>query len=452
MTVVQYKSARQVTTDILTEISARTGITDANLGSVIRTLAYAFGVEVAAYYLQLYFAQKGYYIREATGEYLDNRAADFGLTREAARKAIGFVTFTGTPASSIPLGAQIRKPATAVTDAVVFETTESGVVPGGGSIVLAVQAVVAGENGNVAAASITEQVTTIAGITAVSNAAQTRLGRDEEDNASLRERILRHLDGLSRGTVPSIRRGALDFRVQTLTLNGPLASADTELAVDEDLNLVPIATSGDIWIGTEEASYAGIDTSATPHKLTGLTRPSAADWPDATVVKEYVPAGSAEYVQSASISETLGQVDIYLDDGSTAGISAELTELVEGRLRGDGTERNPGYKAAGTMLYAHAASLVTITVAAVITVADGYVPSAVYADAKDRVIRMINALGVGKTVHAYKVAATIQETAGVKTLNSLTVNSVAFAGTLSADVSVAGTAVARASSGSVGIS
>lgn len=452
MTIAQYKSARQVTTDILTEISARTGVTDANLGSVIRTLAYAFGVEIAAYYLQLYFAQKGYYIREATGEYLDNRASDFGLTREAARKAIGFVTFTGTPASSISLGAQVRKPATAVADAVLFETTESGVIPGGGSVTLAVQAVVAGGPGNVAAASITEQVTTIAGVTSVTNAALTRLGRDEEDDATLRERILRHLDGLSRGTVPSIRRGALDFRIQALTLNGPLASADTELAVDEDLNLIPIATSGDIWIGTEQASYAGIDTSSTPHKLTGLTRSSPADWPDATVIKEYIPAGSAEYVQSASIVETLGQVDIYLDDGSTTGISSELVDLVEGRLRGDGTERNPGYKAAGTVLYTHAASLTTITVAAVVTVADGYVSSAVYAEAKDRVIRMINALGVGKTVHAYKVAATIQETPGVKTLNSLTLNSVAFAGTLSADVSVSSTAVARATSGSVGIS
>ena len=451
MSVVQYKSARQITTDILTELAARLGISDANLGSAIRTIAYAFGVEVAAFYLQLYFAQKGYYIREATGDFLDKRAADFGLTRDAARKAIGFVTFTGTPGSTISTGDQVQKPATAVLDAVVFEVTSGDTVPGGGSIELPVQALIAGDSGNVAAASITEQVTTIAGITAVSNVAQTRLGRAEEDDATFRERILRHIDGLSRGTVPSIYAGAVDFRLQTLTVYGSLLAADTEIPVYEDLNLVPIATSGTIRVGTSATrTYSGIDTSSTPHKLTGVS--TGSDHPDGTEIKEYVPTGTSEYIQSAKLVESLGQVDVYLDDGGSTAMASELVALVQGRLRGDGTTRNPGYKAAGTLLYCYAATLTTINVGATITVASGYVASAVFTEAQDRVVRAINALGVGKTVYAYKIAAVIQETPGVETLHTLTLNAVAFAGTNTADVSIASTAVARATSGTVGIS
>lgn len=456
MSIIQRKSAGAVRDDILTELAARLGITDANLGAAIRTIAYSFGVEVAAVYLQLYLAQKGYYIREATGEFLDKRASDFGLTRDAARKAIGHITYTGTPGSTISVGDQIQKPATAAVDAVIFEATEAGTVPGGGSIELAVQALIAGEDGNVAAATITEQATSIAGVTSLSNTAQTRLGRAEEDDATLRARILRHIDGLSRGTVPAVRHGALDFRIQQLTLNGALSDSATEIPVDEDLNTIPIATSGDMWLGSESISYSGIDISSTPHTLTGVTRgangTAAAAQVDGTTIKEYVPAGESEYVQSASIVETSGQVDIYLDDGATTGISPELVALIEGRLNGDGTDRNPGSRAAGTLLYCHAASLTTISIVSAIVVAAGYTSADVITAAKDRVVRAINALAVGEDVYAYKVAAVIQETPGVQTLASLSINSTAFVGSNTADASISATAVARTSTSNITIS
>lgn len=450
MTIIQRKSAGQITADILIELAARLGITDANLGASIRTLAYAFGIEVAALYLQLYLAEKGYYIRTATGEFLDQRASDFGLTREPARKAIGHVTFTGTPGSPISIGDQVQKSATTATDAIVFEVTEAGTIPGGGSIELAIQALVAGETGNVAATEIDDTATNITGVTAVTNTAQTRLGRPEEDDATLRARILRHLDGLSRGTVPAIRTGAIDFRIQIVTLNGALLAAATEIPVDEDLNTIPIATSGTIWIGSLTRTYSGIDTSSSPHKLTGVS--TGSDHPDGTLIKEYVPAGESEYIQSAAIVETSGQVDVYLDDGATTGISTELVGLVQGRLRGDGTDRNPGYRAAGTLLNCHAASLTTISIVAGIVAASGYVLADVITAAKDRVVRYINSLAVGEAVHAYKIAAVIQETEGVQTVSTLSLNGSSFLGTTGSDVTVAATAVARTSTANVTIS
>jgi len=450
MGIIQRKSAGQVRDNILAELAARLGITDANLGAPIRTIAYAFGVEVAALYLQLYLAEKGYYIREATGEFLDKRASDFGLTRESARKAIGHVTFTGTPSSPISVGDQVQKPATTATNAVVFEVTEVGSIGGGGSVELAVQALVAGESGNVAAAAITEQATSISGVTSVTNVAQTRLGRAEEDDATLRARILRHLDGLSRGTVPAIRTGAVDFRVQRLTLNGALLAAATEVPVDEDLNTIPVATSGTIWIGSSTRTYTGIDTSASPHKLTGVS--AGSDHPDGAEIKEYVPAGESEFVQSAAIVETSGQVDVYLDDGSASGLSSELVALVQGRLRGDGTDRNPGYRAAGILLNCHAASLTTISITAAIVAAAGYTAADVATEATDRVVRAINALAVGDDVHGYKVAAVIQDTPGVQTLSSLSLNGSPFDGTTASDAGIGPTAVARTTTGNVLIS
>lgn len=126
------------------------------------------------------------------GQYLDLRAEEHGLTRRAATKATGEVTFTGTPGVTIPAGTRVSTTADAATgaSAIEFQTTQEAVVGGGGSVTVPIEAVEAGADGNVVAGSVNIIMVPVAGVSSVTNAASTSGGYDTEDDASLLARYL----------------------------------------------------------------------------------------------------------------------------------------------------------------------------------------------------------------------------------------------------------------------
>lgn len=125
-------------------------------------------------------------------EYLDLRCEEHGLTRRAAVKATGQVLFTGVPSTSIPAATEVGVPADPGTDEQVIEyvTTESVTIPGGGTVYAHIEAVEAGANGNVAAGTITAMISSISGVTAVTNPSPTFGGLDAETDAELLTRYL----------------------------------------------------------------------------------------------------------------------------------------------------------------------------------------------------------------------------------------------------------------------
>lgn len=434
--IVQVKTSAQIQDDILAELAALLGISDNELVAWIRIFTGAFSEELGAFYYQLWRGMRANYIRTAKGYALNLRAQDYSLIREPAIKATGYVTFVGTNGTVITPGVIVAKPATDITDQVRFVVKVGGTIPVSGSLELAIEAEVAGEIGNVGDGEITELVSSIPGVTSITNAAGTRLGREEEDDETLRERILRTIAGLSRGTVPAIRAGAVDFRVQELTLAGSIDAIATEIPVDQDLNLLPVPTAGTIWVGSEPIFYTNLSLSSQPHKFTGLVRPTPTSHLDATRIKEYIPAGRGERVVSVLIEEDFlnGHVDVTIDDGTEQGASAELVALVQGRLRGDGTDRNPGYRGAGITLDVHAAGLSSIAISIEIAVKTGYSVDATKKQVADRVVREINGLGVNNVAYAYVIAEIAQATEGVETLKALVVDGTTFVGTNTADV------------------
>lgn len=118
------------------------------------------------------------------GEYLTNRAAEFGIDRKLAVSAKGTVTVKGN--GIVPVGALF-----ATQDGVQFQAakditvTDSAEVP--------VEAVIAGTSGNVAAGTIKKIPVTIAGISSVNNEQAMEEGYDEETDDALRERLLFHV-------------------------------------------------------------------------------------------------------------------------------------------------------------------------------------------------------------------------------------------------------------------
>lgn len=133
------------------------------------------------------------------GAYLDLRAEEHGITRRAAVAATGTVTFTGSPGVSVPAGSRVSTASSATTPAVVFSTTAAAAIGAGGTVNVAVQAVTAGAAGNVAAGAIAFLADPVAGVTAVTNAAATSGGADEETDAALLVRYLQKVRSPSTG-------------------------------------------------------------------------------------------------------------------------------------------------------------------------------------------------------------------------------------------------------------
>lgn len=143
----------------------------------------------------------------AEGLQLDNLGGILGVIREPATKSVGTITASGTPATAIGLGSEVRVP-----DAGRFVTTVADVIGGGGTVDIPVEAVELGPIvGN--AGTITEIVTSIPGWTGVTNATDVNLGQSEETDDQYRARIRRSRQISGTGTDAAIRARVeqLDF-------------------------------------------------------------------------------------------------------------------------------------------------------------------------------------------------------------------------------------------------
>lgn len=123
------------------------------------------------------------YVDTATGTSLFNCGKLIGISQLAAQKAIGEVTITGTTGTVVPVGYLLT-----TSSNIRFVVTQRGVMPAGGSITLPIQAQEAGTEGNVGANTITEAVTPMQGITAITNAMPTAQGRERETTEEFRDR------------------------------------------------------------------------------------------------------------------------------------------------------------------------------------------------------------------------------------------------------------------------
>lgn len=454
---LQLKKAEDIRDDILAEMVALTNLNDKILGAVLRQMAFAVGSELDEFYYQLWRAMNATYIKKAEGEALDDRGADFGVTRRAAQAAVGSARFTATGATTIPQGTLISAPATTSRDQVQFRTLAEKVVAGAGNVDVTIEAVETGSGGNLAASSISQIDTPVASISDVTNPAATTLGREIEDDNTYRERILATLDGLSAATIWAIRAEALNFEVQELTLQGGLDDSQTYLEVVEDLNTIPLSilSPNKIKINEEVCICTGIDTSVDPHRITGLTRgaesTTATDHADGSIIREWIPSGRGTLVSSVAVVESPGLIETYIDDGTTSGAHSQLVDLVGRRLKGDGTERDPGVRPGGVTLNCQAAGILLVNVAVQIQSKSGYNHAEVVNSVQTALTNHLNAKRIGEEVDGYALASVILGVPGVETIisGSLSINSTTFDGTDSSDVSTSNTQVARAGAISV---
>lgn len=157
---------------------------DKSEGSFVYDALVPAAMELAQIYvqldniLQIAFAQTSY------GEWLDKRAAEFGIYRKAGTKATGQITFTGSDNTIIPAGTIVQ------TEAGTQFQTIAEVTISSGTATTDIEAFDIGPNYNVPANTITILPVSIVGVTAVTNEVPTAGGTDNEDDASLLNRLL----------------------------------------------------------------------------------------------------------------------------------------------------------------------------------------------------------------------------------------------------------------------
>lgn len=161
---------------------------------------------VEALYRAIVAVTDDFFIKTASGVALDNKGADYGLSRVVDTAATGLGRFSGSSGSTVSAGTKIQVPATSNSAAVVYSTDVTGTIQPAASFVdIPITADVAGTIGNTSANTITEFLSGLpAGITSVTNPKRINDGLDRESDESLRQRIYDFYTSLTRGTDFSI--------------------------------------------------------------------------------------------------------------------------------------------------------------------------------------------------------------------------------------------------------
>jgi uncharacterized phage protein gp47/JayE len=413
----QPRARPEILRDMIARVVARSTLTGVTRNNALFHVLAAAASEDAEQYFQMARLRDLFSIDKASGSDLDARAKEIvpgTLTRRGPVQATGNVTFsrpgtTGTVA--IPTGTTL-----AASDAqgqINFQTTSAGSILAGStsSGLVPVAAVEAGARGNVAAGSISQFVSRVAGVPVVTNASALTNGQDRESDASFRARLRAFVQGMSRGTVSAIESFATNVvlasgqRVIFANLKEPVIPTGTvSLYIDDGTGNVETFDSS--LIGSPEvllASAIGGEVA-----LTTTNKPVRDD--GSLVVELDTGSGyttlvrNTDYVFDPAGGRITFTVALSAGDAVRAqyryytGLIQEVQKVV------DGDPLNPlvypGVRPAGIQVLVLAPSLLSQSVTATISVLSGYDVTSVAANVSTAIQSYINNLPIGDDVIA----------------------------------------------------
>lgn len=126
----------------------------------------------------------------AYGEWLDYHAQMRGISRRPATASSGTLQLTVTKNTNIPAGSQFSTASVDGQPSVVFETMQGKFNLPEGTTEIPVKCTQTGTVGNVIAGTVIFKLSQISGVTAVTNPEAITGGTEEEDDGSLRARIV----------------------------------------------------------------------------------------------------------------------------------------------------------------------------------------------------------------------------------------------------------------------
>lgn len=145
----------------------------------------ANAVEFEKAYAEMNLIMEAAFPQTSWGTYLTNKAAEHGILRKAATKALVMLTVTGSANTRIPKGSLFS-----TVEGMNFITQTDAVIPAAGTVQVKAEAQNAGPDYNVAAETIIKIPVSIYGVQSVTNEAAAYDGFAEEEDGELLERLL----------------------------------------------------------------------------------------------------------------------------------------------------------------------------------------------------------------------------------------------------------------------
>lgn len=238
------------------------------------------------------------FVDETSGEYIDKRCGDYGITRKSGRAVVD-VTFDGQEGKTIPAGS------VCVTDNGLEFITLAQCVVTEGTAKTGTEAAKVGAAYNVPAGAINRLLTPISGITGVTNLEAAAGGADLESDAALVERLYAYLRR------PATSGNADHYRQWALETPG-----------------VGAAKIYPLWQGPGTVKVLIVDPEKGP--VTGEVRQACADH-----IEENRPVGAAVTVASAEGLAVNVTATVVLNSSVTVSdvqekFSAQLREYLKG--------------------------------------------------------------------------------------------------------------------------
>lgn len=428
MSVFVLQRASEFEAILAARIRARTpGLTDIEPGSVLRQIigAAARGFEIGSFntaqLLQLFS------IYAAQGADLDARAQDYlpvGINRGAASRATGTVRWSRAIATAsavvIPAGTRFARPGS--NPPISYVSTAPGWIPAGGTASvrtdgpggdIPARAEVAGAPGNTGLGTTTVTLSTLAGISAVTNPTPFTGGVDRETDDQFRARIVEYTSTLARST-----RNALEFRAKQAEIDGQrvvlarclqspyyapgsatlliddgsgTAESFTQTTVDEDL--ITSATGGETRFYTDNFPLRGSAWTVTLDPASGPTVVLTYD----TDYRVVAPWGLVQLSPTSFPTGLAAGDRLYIGPYEYCTGLVALTQLL---IDGDPADPVdfPMWRGEGTVITVRVPSVITVNVACSIVVGEGFARDTVKALVQQAIGAYIASLNIGDDV------------------------------------------------------
>lgn len=187
-------------------------------GTFTSDMAAAVAYEMFKLYQQLEAVLQAAFINTTDTDYLEARAAEYGLTRKAGTKATGEITVTGTVGATLPAGAIV------MTAGGLKYVTDSAVTLTGTTATVDITAESVGVAYNADIGDVNTLGISYAGITSITNAAGITGGVDAETDEALRARLFVRL------SAPATSGNANHYKQWALEVDGIGGAKVTPLA------------------------------------------------------------------------------------------------------------------------------------------------------------------------------------------------------------------------------
>lgn len=416
MSVFRARNRVEILRDMVARVVARSSLVGLTRNSAVYHALAAVSDELAEGYFQLARLRDLFSIDRATGSDLDDRAREIQpgtVTRRQALYASTTVVFSrpGT-VGTIPIPAGTIVGASDELGVIRFRTTAAGQILNGASTSapITVTAAEAGVRGNVAVNTIVRILSRIAGITGVTNPAAVQNGSDRESDADFRARLKAFVRSLARGTVAALEAAAKNARLTdgarvlfAKVFEDPLSNGYVQLYIDDGAGATD--TFDSIYI----AGYDVILASALGGERRVFTteKPIRDDGSFILEVNAVVKTRGTDYVlnpATGQVSFLTGPYPTGLTPGDVVRAKyrfyTRLVKEVQRIMYGDPLFplTYPGIRAAGILVQVLPPQTVPQTLAAGISVDDGFDTLTVAAQVVTEIQKYINGLNIGEDV------------------------------------------------------